>query len=400
MDPFTGRTFRNAYAGDFNGDGKDDVLVHNGNSIMLYRSNGSQLDVAFSAVGRVPGSWQFQPGDKFYVGDFNGDGKDEVVVYNSTDWVMEYLGLLADDGAGGLKLIARYDNSMPGWQFASGDRFYVADFNGDGKADLFVFNGSNWAFPYLGMLRSTGTGFSLVKRFDSTMPSWQMKPGDRHVVGNFTGTGGDDLLVFNGGDWSIPYLGMLSSSGTNLAMAHRYDGTLPGWQMARNDRHYVGDFNGDGKADLYVFNGDDWSIAYLGMLRSTGNALAMSHRYDGTVPGWQMRKHDKHYVAEIEGNNRADLFVYNADDWSSEYLGTMRSSGAALTANWAVDWVGEWNLGQVDRFEPCDYEGLGRKRNLFVHNTDWFGMIKATPSLSLDRLYYRWIHNYRHGRNW
>ncbi len=101
MDPFTGRTFLNAYAGDFNGDGRDDVLVHNGNSIIVYRSNGSQLDVAFSAVERVPGSWQFTAGDRFYVGDFNGDGKDEVVVYNSTNWVMEYLGLLADDGSGG-----------------------------------------------------------------------------------------------------------------------------------------------------------------------------------------------------------------------------------------------------------------------------------------------------------
>ena len=58
---------------------------------MIYRSNGSQLDVVFSAVERVPGSWQFKPGDQFFVGDFNGDGKDEVVVFNSTDWVMEYL---------------------------------------------------------------------------------------------------------------------------------------------------------------------------------------------------------------------------------------------------------------------------------------------------------------------
>ena len=38
--------------------------------------------------------------------------------------------------------------------------------------------------------------------------------------------------------------------------------------MRPNDRHYVGDFNGDGKADLYVFNGTNWSIAYLGMLKS------------------------------------------------------------------------------------------------------------------------------------
>ena len=45
MDPYTSRTVLKCYAGDFNGDGKDDLLVHNDNSIMVYRSNGSQLDL-------------------------------------------------------------------------------------------------------------------------------------------------------------------------------------------------------------------------------------------------------------------------------------------------------------------------------------------------------------------
>ena len=115
-DAKTQRTFLKVYAGDFDGDGKSDALIHNGNGIMTYRSNGSQLDVHFSCVNLVPGSWQFQAGDQLWTGDFNHDGKDEVLVFNGSDWVMPYLGLLADDGQGGLKLIARYDGSMPGWR--------------------------------------------------------------------------------------------------------------------------------------------------------------------------------------------------------------------------------------------------------------------------------------------
>ena len=399
-EPYAQHTFQKVYAGDFNGDGKDDILVHSGNAIHIHRSNGSQLDVVFSAVERVPGSWQFQPGDRFYVGDFNGDGKDEVAVFNGTDWVMEYLGLLADDGANGLRLIARYDNSMPNWDFTPGDRFYVADFNGDGKKDLFVFNGANWAIPYVGMLRSTGTGFTLSQRYDANLPGWQMRPGDRHYVGDFTGNGREDLWVFNGSSWSIPYLGMLRSTGSGLNMSKRYDGTMPGWQMRPGDKHYVGDFDGDGRADLYVFNGINWSIAYLGMLESTGTQLSMVRRYDGNAPGWQMRAHDKHWIADINKDGKADLFVYNHQDWGPEYLGTMITSGSDLVAAWREDWVGEWNLGSVDRFEPCDYEGVGGRRDLIVHNTDWLGMIRATPRLSLQRIYYKWIHNYDYGRNW
>ncbi|MCB0168089.1 MAG: VCBS repeat-containing protein [Anaerolineae bacterium] len=397
---FTQRTFHKCYAGDFNGDGKDDLLVHNDNSIMIYRSNGSQLDVVFSAVEYVPGSWQFKPNDQFYIGDFNGDGKDEVVVYNSTDWNQEYLGLLADDGKNGLKLIRRYDNTMPGWQFHKHDKFYIADFNGDGKKDLFVFNGTDWSIPYLGMLRSTGSGFQLVRRYDTSLAGWQMKKNDRYFVGDFTGDGKEDLWVFNGADWSVPYFAMLRSNSTSLTMVRRYNQTMPGWQMAKEDQHYIGDFNGDGKADLYVFNGKNWSTAYLGMLSSNGSALSMVRRYDGNAPGWQMRKNDQHFLGDINGDKKADLFVYNHQDWSREYLGTMISNGSALSCSWKEDWVGEWNLGSVDKFEPCNYEGVKGQRNLFVHNQNWFGMIRATPTLSLQKIYYRWIHNYRHGRNW
>jgi hypothetical protein len=193
---------------------------------------------------------------------------------------------------------------------------------------------------------------------------------------------------------------MLRSDGTSLTMTQRYDSTMPNWQMKAGDQHFIGDFNGDGKADLYVFNGSDWAMAYLGMLSSTGTALAAVQRYDGNAPGWQMRKNDRHYVADINGDGKADLWVYNAGDWSIEYLGTMLSNGAALSASWSADWVGEWNLGAVDLFEPCNYEGATGKRGLFVHNQNWFGMLRATPGLSLQKIYYRWIHNYHYGRNW
>jgi hypothetical protein len=395
----SGHSFTKVYTGDFSGDGKDDILIHNGNSILIYRSDGTRFDLVFSAVERVPGSWQFQPGDQFYIGDFNGDGKDEVVVYNSTNWVMEYLGLLADDGSGGLRCVARYDDSMPGWQFQRNDRFHVADFDGNGRDDLFVVNGPDWAYPYVGMLRSNGSSFTVVRRYDSTMPGWQMRPGDQHFVGDFDGSGREDLWVFNGSEWSYPYLGLLRSNGTSLSMARRFDGQLPGWQLRPNDRLYVGDFDGDGRADLYVFNGEDWSTSQLGMFKSLNDWLYLANRYDGTVPGWQMRRHDRHWVGDT-GDGRADLFVYNHEDWGPEYLGVMRSTGVGITASWSEDWVGEWNLGSVDRFEVGDVEGVGSRRNLVVHNNDWLGLIRATPTLHLLKIYYRWIHNYRHGRNW
>jgi hypothetical protein len=149
---------------------------------------------------------------------------------------------------------------------------------------------------------------------------------------------------------------MLKAIGNNqLQMSKRYDGSMPGWQMRPGDRHYVGDLDGDGKSDLYVFNGTNWAIAYLGMLESTGSALSMVRRYDGNAPGWQMRKNDRHWIADVNRDGKADLFVYNHQDWGPEYLGTMISSGTDLVCAWKEDWVGEWNLGSVDRFDICNW---------------------------------------------
>jgi IgA Peptidase M64/FG-GAP-like repeat len=403
-DTYTGHTFLKCYAGDFNGGGRSDVLVHSGNSIQIFRSNGSALEHVSSAVERVPGSWQFKPNDQFFVADFNNDGKDEVAVFNSVDWVMPYLGLLANDGANGLHLIARYDGDIPGWGgFATNDKFYVADFDGNGRQDLLVFNGSDWSMAYVGMLRSNGSGFQVVRRFDGDIPGWGgLARNDQLFVGDFDGDGRDDLYIFNGADWSMSYIGMFHGQPADLHIVRRYDGDVPGWGgLATNDHLFVADFEGRGRAGLYIFNGADWAMPYLGMFRSSGRELVMVHRYDGDVPGWGgMARNDRFLTADINGDGKTDLFAYNVDDWVTEYLGKMITDGSSVAASWVGDWVGEWNLGSVDRYAVCNFQGATGQPDLFVFNRDWFGMMRGHPSLALQKIYYRWIHNYRYGRNW
>ena len=236
----------------------------------------------------------------------------------------------------------------------------------------------------------------------ATCPAGRCGRATGTYVGDFTGDGREDLWVFNGSNWSIPYLGhaALDRHGAR-DVASATTGSCPGWQMRPDDRHYVGDFNGDGKADLYVFNGTNWSIAYLGMLqldrhraldepalRRQRARLADAGARPALDRGHQRRRQGRPLRLQPPGLGAG---VPRDDDL--ERHRPRRRPGSE-------DWVGEWNLGSVDRFEPCDYEGVGGRRDLIVHNTDWLGMIRATPSLSLQRIYYKWIHNYRYGRNW
>lgn len=394
------QTFERVYTGDFNGDGKDELLIHSATGLQMYRPVGYKLEMMFSVAGVLPGSWQIAPNDQYFVGDFNGDGADELVVFNGRDWNKEYLGMLALDGTAELRLVRRYDDRLSGWSFGRNDRFHVGDFDGNGTDDLIVFNGDDWNKPYLGMLKSNGSSLSVARRYDAEVEGWQMRKNDQVLVGDFDGDGKAGVCIANTKDWGTKYLGLMSSTGSKLKYDNRYDNSISGWQMEKEDRFYVGDFNGDGKDDLYVFNGENWDKAYLGMLRSTGRSFSLARRYDGNAPGWNMRKHDQHFVADIDGNGNADLFVYNHRDWSSPYLGTMISNGSSLRCRWSNDRVGEWNLGSSDSFEVCNFEGGRNRRNLVVHNKDWLGLIRATPSLSLQRIYKHWIHNFKHGRNW
>src|SRR5207249_79741 len=160
----------------------------------------------------------------------------------------------------------------------------------------------------------------------------------------------------------------------------RYDGDINGWGgFAVNDLFYVGDFNGDGKQDLYVFNGADWSMTYVGMLRSSGTGFTLVKRFDGDIPGWGglarndqlfdgdvpgwdgLARNDVFFPSDVNGDGKTDLFGFNCRDWSTEYLGKMISNGSSLSASYVADWIGEWNLGSVDQFETCNFEGVKGK---------------------------------------
>jgi len=397
--------YRNVYAGHFSGPGHDDVMLHNANSIALYTGAANEVNVGW--VRTLPDAvWDaYRAGDKFLVGDFDGDGRQDLFVYNFTDWAMPYFAMLRSTGTS-FEGIRRFDRNLPGWgSMTPSDEFHVADIDGDGRDDIVVFNGRDFSIGYLLLLHSTGTDLTFVKRFDDVLPGWgAMKPNDQFYVADFDADKRSDLYVFNGRDWAIGYLEMLRSTGTNLGFVRRFDQQLPGWDdMKSHDQFYVADFDGDRRDDLYVFNGPDWSMSYLEMLRSTGTNMSNTRRFDRNVPGWgEMRQHDIWFPADVDGNGRRDLYVYNSSDWATEYLGTLKSSGVTLSGGWQADWIGSWNLGSNDQFRVANFDGGSGWDDLLVFNDKWFGLLKsASGSSVLSAIYPDWVHNHNyHSLGW
>ena len=62
--------------------------------------------------------------------------------------------------------------------------------------------------------------------------------------------------------------------------------------------------------------------------------------------------------------------------------------------------MGEWNLGPVDLYESCNAVGGAGQPTIYIHNDDWLGMIDVSRLPRLQQIYFKWVHNYRHGRHW
>ena len=253
-----------AAVGDFNSDGKLDVVVSCAGSglLALFLGNG---DGTLEPVGQI----QVQhPANRVVVSDFNSDGKLDLAVSTSGKSVDILLGngdgtfephpgaplsdrtkdlLLADfNGDGKMDLAALGDFDLfvllsngdgnfqpaietPNSDFATG--FVAGDLDGDGRVDLVVADGTASAF--LG--NGDGT-FQPVVRYS---------PGGEGVaVGEFNGQPGLDVLSAAG------------TAGGFYLLSNAGDGTLQGLQGISVGGLFTSalskDLNGDGKPDLAV----------------------------------------------------------------------------------------------------------------------------------------------------
>ena len=204
-----------------------------------------------------------------YAGRFTGGAGADVVLHQENSLYLLH-------GRTGTRLNSAWVRTMPDpvWDaYRPGDNFLVGDFDGDGQQDLFVYNFTDWSMPYFAMLRSTGTGFTGVRRFDNELPGWgDMRRTTSSSSPTSTATAATTSSCSTGGI-SIGYLLVLRSTGNDLQFVRRFDDTLPGWDsMKPGDKFYVADFDADGRKDLYVSNQTDWSVGYLVMFRSNGRA--------------------------------------------------------------------------------------------------------------------------------
>ncbi|HEX9004954.1 MAG TPA: putative Ig domain-containing protein, partial [Blastocatellia bacterium] len=197
-----------------------------------------------------------------------------------------------------------------------------SDFDGDGKSDLSVFQGSdgNWLVANSGdgQLHSTPWGSSAAPY------------NDLAVSGDYDGDGKTDLAVFRRGAGQAGYWFIKRSSDGEVMRQH--------WGLA-TDVPVPGDYDSDGKTDIAVWRG---SVGGWYILRSSdgdveGRAWGSAAAGDIPVPG------------DYDGDSKTDVAVFRRGD--GHWYIQRSSDGSTVNV--------EWGAG-TDLPVPGDYDADGK----------------------------------------
>jgi hypothetical protein len=224
--------------GNFQGHGNEDIVADSGGSLSVLLGNGD--GTVQKPVGLNDGP---NAARSFVVGDFTGDGKQDIV---TSDFI-PYGG-----GAPSISLLAGKGNgtfAAPTIEVASevANALAAGDLNGDGKLDL-VFASDSGGNTVTALLNKGGGTFATTASVAVTVAPTALAAAD------FTGNGKQDLVVMGEvGDISI-----LLSNG---------DGTFRAGPTLTDSGPLavtVGDFTGNGKQDVAVGNFDGTVDVFLG----------------------------------------------------------------------------------------------------------------------------------------
>lgn len=250
----------------------------------------SQLPASPLVSTPVGGSWTNLSSDTIVIGDFNGDGRQDFLVQNNTELALFTATGVASAPFSMRRLFVAGDATNGAWSNGvyGRDSLTVGDFNGDGKSDLLIVDrGSVKAMVFYGY---AGTPFSsdpsTLWTGGATFGGWKPLPGDTYIAADVDGDGSTDLLITDGKPentsswlfWGGGTTPLSSTPPTPLWGPNGPDGASGGNYLGWTLRSYLsigntppttcsqqsdirtttiqlGDFNGDGKMDL-VLTGD------------------------------------------------------------------------------------------------------------------------------------------------
>ena len=309
--------------GDFDGDGRDEILVSSPWGVGVLEQAGSTFGCPMLAPnGTRFGGWLLNTADNRFgpVGDFDGDGRDEILV--TSPWGIGIWKLAGSTFQ--VPMMAPNSTRFDGWLLNTADNRFgpVGDFDGDGRDEILVT--SPWG---IGIMRLAGgtLRMAMMAPNGTRFGEWLLNTADNHfgTAADYDGDGRDELLVTS--PWGLGIL-ELSGDKLNSSVMAQNGRRFGGWLLNTADNRFgpVGDLDGDGRAEIVVTS--PWGIGVLEQSGPTlGNPMLAPN---GTrFGGWLLNTADNYLdmVADVDGDGRDEIVV--TSPWG---IGILELSGSTL----------------------------------------------------------------------
>jgi hypothetical protein len=217
--------------------------------------------------------------------DYTGDGLGDMAFFEPSNNSIHILSISGTTPS----TVAGQDRGswLTGFGNAGGE-FQSGDFTGEGKADVVFID------PAANNLRfATSSGSYFVVRSAWTLGSFgSLNGGGQYRVGDFSGDGKADILYV---DPTSNAIQVVVSNGNGFNAPTTWRAASTSGALTHGGRYAVGYFNADTKADLVTF---DPSTGNYSVLLSTGNSFSTTGF--SSLAGW---------ILEVDGP--ADLMVAN-----------------------------------------------------------------------------------------
>jgi beta-fructofuranosidase len=285
---------------DFNGDGRDDVVTFTHDPL-------ADVYVALSSGSGFTGTtvkWHDYfalSGETPLTGDFNGDGKDDIVTFTHAPLADVHVALSTGSAFGA-------PSKWHDFFALDGEVPSVGDVNGDGRDDIVTFTRNAAADVYVAL--STGSSFAASVKWHDFFGVAGESPG----VADVNGDGRDDIVTFTHGSQADVYVAL--STGSSFGAAQKWhDSFAAGLADPR-----LGDVNGDGRADVVQFTRE--GTVHVGL--STGTSFGAAVRWhDFFAPQGEFP-----YVGDYNGDGRTDIVTFTKLPTADAYVAL--STGTAF----------------------------------------------------------------------
>ena len=357
-----------------------EIFFRNRSAVALLQHTGGQVFTKSRQDNWIDG-WNLGADNREIVGDFDGDGKDEIFV-RSPEWagLFKYY-------TNAFRCDAIQHDWIDGWNLGPDNWELAADLDGDGKDEIYI-RSPRWA----GVIGYNRGRFQLKHIANEWIDQWHLGPDNKEFVGRFSQNLRDEILIK-----SPEWLGLIywDTASSKLKLKKLHNDWIDGWNLGPGDQLYIADLDGDGLSEIYIR-----SAKWAGVLKWRANRFQVLWMIENNIPQINnvlnqqlpLSANDKSYAGKFFNNK--DGIIHRIGN----KLALLIWEGGRMNVRFQLaDWyTGSWSLSDTDKFIFGDFHKIGTEgysyvdassqvlpydhitnnlTDLFIHNASGTGMV-------------------------